>query len=76
MKRRILLALLLIGAMTANARTAERRGPLRVSDNGRYLQYADAPLFCWSDTAWELFHRLDRDEADLYIADRAAKVTP
>ncbi len=74
MKRRILLALLLIGAMTANARTAERRGPLRISDNGRYLQYADGRPFFWlGDTAWELFHRLDRDEADLYIADRAAK---
>ena len=74
MKRRILLALLLIGAMTAHARTAERRGPLRVSDNGRYLQYADGRPFFWlGDTAWELFHRLDRDEADLYIADRAAK---
>jgi hypothetical protein len=25
------------------------------------------------DTAWELFHRLTREEADLYLKDRAAK---
>ncbi|MEM8866578.1 MAG: DUF4038 domain-containing protein [Planctomycetota bacterium] len=23
-----------------------------------------------ADTAWELFHRLDREEVDLYLADR------
>lgn len=50
------------------------RDRLRVSDNGHYLQYADGrPFFYLGDTAWELFHRLDREQADLYLADRAAK---
>jgi hypothetical protein len=31
------------------------------------------PFFYLGDTAWELFHRLTRDEAELYLKDRAAK---
>ncbi|MCH5169233.1 MAG: glycoside hydrolase family 140 protein [Prevotellaceae bacterium] len=45
-----------------------------MSENGRYLQYSDGtPFFYLGDTAWELFHRLDREEADLYLEDRAKK---
>lgn len=48
--------------------------PLRVSDNGRFLTRADGRPFFWlGDTAWELFHRLDRDEARHYLEDRARK---
>ena len=48
--------------------------PITVSENGHYLQYADGrPFFYQGDTAWELFHRLDREQADLYLRDRAAK---
>ncbi len=46
---------------------------LMVSDNHRYLLDDGAPFFWLGDTAWELFHRLDRDEADLYLRDRAVK---
>lgn len=47
---------------------------LRVSDNKRFLVYEDGtPFFYLGDTAWELFHRLDRREADTYLQDRAAK---
>ncbi|MCU0962943.1 MAG: glycoside hydrolase family 140 protein [Pirellulaceae bacterium] len=47
---------------------------LKVSDNGRFLVREDGSPFFWlGDTAWELFHRLDREEADRYLADRAAK---
>lgn len=47
---------------------------LRISDNRRFLQYEDGtPFFYLADTAWELFHRLDREEADLYLKDRAKK---
>ncbi len=31
------------------------------------------PFFWLGDTAWELFHRLTREEADLYLKNRAAK---
>jgi hypothetical protein len=47
---------------------------LRVMDDGRYLQYEDGtPFFYLGDTAWELFHRLNRKEADLYLRNRAEK---
>lgn len=74
MKVRTIFVLLLAGIAAVNVGAAERGGPLRVSADGHFLQYADGRPFFWlGDTAWELFHRLDRDEADLYIADRAAK---
>ncbi len=48
--------------------------PIQVHAGRRYLCRADGSPFFWlGDTAWELFHRLDRDEADLYLRDRAAK---
>ena len=47
---------------------------LQVSDNKRFLTYADGtPFFFLADTAWELFHRCNREEADLYLQDRADK---
>jgi hypothetical protein len=50
------------------------RPPARVSPNGRFLLDREGkPFFYLGDTAWELFHRLDRDEADRYLRDRAAK---
>lgn len=47
---------------------------LRVSDNARYLENEDGtPFFYLADTAWELFHRANRSEAEIYLRDRAAK---
>lgn len=47
---------------------------LTVSKNHRFLVYDDGePFFYLADTAWELFHRLDRNEADYYLNDRAVK---
>jgi len=48
--------------------------PLRVSENGHYLQHTDGTPFFWlGDTAWELFHRLTREEISRYLANRKAK---
>ncbi len=46
-----------------------------VSENKRYLVHeADqTPFFYLADTAWELFHRLDREDTLRYLADRCAK---
>jgi hypothetical protein len=53
---------------------SDRPPALRVSDNGRFLVTEDGTPFFWlGDTAWELFHRLDREESDRYLTDRAAK---
>lgn len=47
---------------------------LQVSPDGHYLQYADgSPFFYLGDTAWELFHRLSREEADVYLTNRVKK---
>jgi hypothetical protein len=47
---------------------------LQVSENGRYLQTEQGkPFFYLADTAWELFHRPTREEALLYLKDRAEK---
>ena len=47
---------------------------LKVSDNQRFLVYEDGrPFFYLGDTGWELFHRLNRAEADRYLEDRAKK---
>ncbi|MEP6754874.1 MAG: glycoside hydrolase family 140 protein, partial [Chthonomonadales bacterium] len=45
---------------------------LRVSDNHRFLVHNDGKPFFWlGDTAWEIFHRLNREDADKYLKDRA-----
>ena len=55
-------------AFTALAAT----GDLKVSPNHRFLMHADgSPFFYLGDTAWELFHRLNRDETLLYLDNRA-----
>ncbi|HZG56689.1 glycoside hydrolase family 140 protein [Paenibacillus sp.] len=47
---------------------------LQVSENGRFLVQADGTPFFWlGDTAWELFHKLDRAEAELYLDNRAER---
>lgn len=47
---------------------------LRVSKTCRYLEYENGTPFLYlGDTAWELFHRLNREEADLYLQNRAEK---
>ncbi len=47
---------------------------LIVSENGRYLQTNDGKPFLYLGcTAWELFHRLNREEATEYLQNRAEK---
>ena len=47
---------------------------LKVDKNGRFLVYDDnSPFFYLGDTAWEMFHRLDRNDVDKYLSDRATK---
>lgn len=46
--------------------------PLVVHSSGRYLARADGtPFFYLADTAWELFHRANLEEADHYLRTRA-----
>jgi hypothetical protein len=64
------------GRATDPGQDVAASGPRRlaVSQNGRYLQYTTgAPFFYLGDTAWQLFHRLNREEAGRYLRNRAAK---
>ncbi|HMR82135.1 MAG TPA: DUF4038 domain-containing protein, partial [Niabella sp.] len=67
------LVLVLIFGMLSGLLTAQQLPVLKVSENKRYLVTEDGKPFFWlGDTAWELFHRLDKKEADLYLENRAA----
>lgn len=47
---------------------------IKVHPSNRYLITEGGQPFFWlADTAWELFHRLSRQEAERYLQDRAAK---
>lgn len=68
----ITAALLLAGAKPAPAQTRRTLPHLKVSDNQRFLVQEDGkPFFYLGDTAWELFHRLTREETAAYLKLRA-----
>ena len=47
---------------------------IQISSNRRFLvRDGGTPFFYLADTAWELFHRLTREEADFYLQTRAAQ---
>ena len=73
MTGRALLLTLLVTRCHAVAATVDGALPrLKVSENKRFLVTAEGRPFFWlGDTAWELFHRLDREDADRYLDKRA-----
>ena len=73
MKRNVALALVLC-ALPAFAQRGGRLPGLKVSGNHRFLVQDDGrPFFYLADTAWELFHRLDRKDAAAYLRTRASQ---
>ena len=72
MKRNIIIFMLMFACVAV---VAPIRGEtFRVSDNHRYIVREDGtPFFYLGDTAWGLFGSLNREEADFYLANRAAK---
>ncbi len=47
---------------------------LSISSDGRFILNKDgSPFFYLADTAWELFHKLSREDADEYLRNRAEK---
>ena len=70
------------GAVASSQVEKPRQGPsvnfshglLKVSDNKRYLVHQDGTSFFYLGcTAWELFHRLNREEVDKYLENRRQK---
>ena len=78
---RILIALLSImslgiaGVISSSFKINKKiPGVLRVSNNGRFLVQSDGKPFFWlGDTGWNLFSRLNREEARKYLEDRHKK---
>jgi hypothetical protein len=69
-----LLLVSLVFVVTFVDGAAAGRGRLQVAPNRHHLQFEDgSPFFYLGDTAWELFHRLDREQAGRYLEDRARK---
>lgn len=62
-------------AITAPAANLSVKGlQITASANGRYFETRDGrPFFYLGDTAWTLFKRLDREEVEDYLRNRAAK---
>ncbi len=58
--------------LIATLAAAAPMSALRVSENQRFLVTTDGQPFFWlGDTAWELFHRLNREDAVHYLDHRA-----
>lgn len=58
----------------SDANAAPANHELRVTANHHYLERTDGtPFFYLADTAWGLFDRLNREETDRYLTDRASK---
>jgi hypothetical protein len=67
----LVLILMLAGGLVSVLATDLPR--LKVSENQRFLVREDGRPFFWlGDTAWELFHRLNREEAEHYLQNRRA----
>ncbi len=71
-----LAALIAINMQELSAQSSAAReatvSRLKVSDNQRYLvDFNNQPFFWLGDTAWELFHRLNREEAEQYLRRRS-----
>src|SRR6266508_1767709 len=75
------LATALLIAVCGNAATPDtvparsvKNVKLKIGPNGRYfVDQTGKPFFYLGDTCWLLFQRLNREELDVYLKDRAAK---
>lgn len=69
----MLIRFLLLGCLTLVLQNAiAQLQPLKVSPDHRYLVTSDDKPFFWlADTAWELFHRTTKAEAEMYFKKRA-----
>ena len=70
----LFFSLVLLSTIGFSQSSFEKHGRLKISSDGRYIQYADGTPFFWlADTGWELFHRLKLEEIDRYLDNRASK---
>ncbi|MFO7658027.1 MAG: DUF4038 domain-containing protein, partial [Bacteroidales bacterium] len=76
-KIHILLLLLILSGVSCNEKQQQEPiglPALKISENKRYLVDKDGNPFFWlGDTGWLLFSKLNREEAETYLANRAEK---
>ncbi len=71
--KRLLCAIILTLACTAQHPQSQLPS-LKISDDRRYIiTETNQPFFWLGCTAWEMLHRLDKNETMIYLQDRAAK---
>jgi len=66
------LSLILLSFFAISCTFAQQiTGPIKVDQGDRYFTTSEGEPFFWlADTAWELFHRLDLEETELYLDKR------
>lgn len=76
----VLFSIFLVSTVNAQKKSIEKpsvyfsHGKLVVSDNKRFIIFEDGtPFFYLGDTAWELFHRLNKSDAEKYLENRRSK---
>lgn len=68
------IILVIISGLIAVSSHGQELPLLKISDNQRYLVTENNEPFFWlGGTAWELMHRLTKDEINIYLTDRANK---
>ncbi|MCB9334184.1 MAG: glycoside hydrolase family 140 protein [Lewinellaceae bacterium] len=74
MKTMLRLFILFLIACSPNKEQTKKLPQLAISENKRFLQQENGDSFFWlADTGWLLFAKLDREEAQKYLDDRAQK---
>ena len=82
MNKTVLISFFLFLAFVTNAQKNSSKKPsldfshgkLKVSTNGHFLVFEDeTPFFYLGDTGWELFHRLNKSDAEMYLENRRQK---
>lgn len=68
----LLFLWILVVTEAQNLPNSVLNGRLKVSENKRFLIHENGKPFFWlGDTAWELFHRLNKEQAAFYLKKRA-----
>lgn len=74
MRRSFIAFLLLLFSCWAFAQSGWQHGRIKVTADGRSLEYTDGTPFFWlGDTGWELFHKLKKEDIDSYLQNRKDK---
>lgn len=72
-RQRIAILVLNFAVLSLYGVPASYAAELSISPNNRYLLNDGQPFFGLCDTGWDVFMRLDREQADEYLKNRADK---